>query len=353
MLGESNIPKAVLYYDPLSAWSLADSHGYGEDELDLKIVDLARGENFSPAFLRLNPKGTVPTLIVPFENTLAADTESRYKALTDVEAIIALLDRSRSATSRTHTTSAAPAPALSPATISLSAVAKNIITLLHSGPAAPELLFYLNARNHAELQKVAPTVSTFLKGRHGALERYLAENETSPVRVSEKTKTFWLEKKHATEELLAAVQDVDKADAELSEAGKKARQEYYENTKAAWEVGLSLVLTKLSKELVGPFALGDQISVADAHLVAWLAFLVELSGGSPTDNGAVAITRLEQHIGGGFTLPKDTVPVVGQTAGSEATTPTQAAAAPVAKLAVVWDAVKERPSWKKVYGGHA
>lgn len=158
--------------------------------------------------------------------------------------------------SHTHTTSAAPAPVLSPATIALSSTAKSIITLLHSAPASPELLFYLNARDLFELRKVAPGVLAFLKGRKGALERYLAENESKEVRISEKTKKFWLEKKDETEYLLSVLDDADKSDSELSESGRKAREEYFEKTKAAWEVGLALVLNKLCKESVGPFTLG-------------------------------------------------------------------------------------------------
>ncbi|KAI0052869.1 hypothetical protein FA95DRAFT_1482636 [Auriscalpium vulgare] len=350
MSAAENVPKAVLYYDPKS---VCEEKGYGADELDLKIVDLSVGENFSSAFLRLNPKGTVPTMVVPMQNTLSADTESRYKAVTDVEAIITLLDRSRSAISRTHTTSDAPAPALSPATIALSAVAKSIITLLHSSPAAPELLFYLNARDSAELQRVAPTIASFLKGRLDGLERFIAENEINEVRVSERTKGFWMEKKKSTEDLLTALKDASKAEAELDAAGKAARDEYFANTKAAWEVGLSVVLTKLSQQLVGPFALGEQISVVDVHLAAWLAWLVELSGGSTQDSGAVAIAKLEEHVGGGFALPKDTVAPGARATGSEAATPTQAATAPAAKLAVIWDTVKERPSWQKILGTRA
>lgn len=151
----------------------------------------------------------------------------------------------------------APAPSLSPATISLSAIAKTIISLIHSDPASPELLFYLNARDQPGLQQVAQTVLPFLKGRSDALSRYLAENESNPVRVSEKTKTFWLEKKQATDDLLGAVQYADKSDAELDAAAKTKRVEYFENTKVAWEVGLALVLEKLSKEIVGPFVLGN------------------------------------------------------------------------------------------------
>ena len=158
--------------------------------------------------------------------------------------------------SHTHTTSAAPAPALSPATVALSAMAKSIITLVHSPPASPESLFYFNARDSATLKTVSPSVSAFLKGRKGALERYLAENETSEIRVSEKTKRYWQEKKNATEELLATLGEADKSESDLSEGGKKAREEYFEKSKATWEIGLALVLTSLSKELVGPFALG-------------------------------------------------------------------------------------------------
>lgn len=252
----------------------------------------------------------------------------------------------------------------------MSAVAKSIITLLHSSPAAPELLFYLNARDSAELQRVAPTIASFLKGRLDGLERFIAENEINEVRVSERTKGFWMEKKKTTEDLLTALKDASKAEAELDAAGKAARDEYFANTKAAWEVGLSVVLTKLSQQLVGPFALGthsdplpgkrrqwlifvrlgEQISVVDVHLAAWLAWLVELSGGSTQDSGAVAIAKLEEHVGGGFALPKDTVAPGARATGSEAATPTQAATAPAAKLAVIWDTVKERPSWQKILG---
>ncbi|THH19728.1 hypothetical protein EW146_g1481 [Bondarzewia mesenterica] len=350
------VPKAVLYYDPHHVWSSAvrlalEEKGYGDDEVDLKMVDLAKGQNFSPSFLRLNPKGTLPALIVPFENTLPAEIESRYKAVTDTTAIVELLDRSRSAMSRTHTTSFAPAPVLSPATISLSGVSKTIIDLVHAGPASPELLFYMNARDSSTLHSVSKTVLPFLRGRCDALDRYLSDNKSSSISVSEKTKTFWLEKKRATEEMLITMSDAGKADAELSDAGKKYRQDYFDNTKAAWEVGLALVLTKLTKELVGPYALGDQFSIADIHIVAWLAWLIKLSGGSTMDNGADAIRKLEQHVGGGFRLPKDAFPPSSQAPSSEGTTPTNPVAQ--AKLSIIWDNVKERPSWKKVYGGNA
>ncbi|KAI0308231.1 hypothetical protein B0F90DRAFT_1681198 [Multifurca ochricompacta] len=315
MSGSNHIPKAVLYYDARSAWSLA---GYGKDELEPRLVELSKGENFSPTFLRLNPKGTVPTLVVPFENTLPADMESRYKAITETEALIAFLDKSRSIMSHTHTTSAAPAPDL---------------------PA---------------LRTVAPAVSAFLKGRKAALERYLSENEGNEIRVSEKTKKFWLEKKKATEDLLTPLNEADKGDPELSEVGRKAREEYFEKTKAAWEVGLALVLNEINKELIGPFALGEQISIVDVHLAAWLHELVILSGGTAQDSGVVAMSRLEEHVGGGFAFAKEGVSeaptAAGATTSSDGSTPALATTGSKSKLAALWDALAGRPSWQNVFG---
>lgn len=47
------------------------------------IPSTAKGENYDPTFLRLNPKATVPTLIVPLSNTLSEEVDSRYKAITE------------------------------------------------------------------------------------------------------------------------------------------------------------------------------------------------------------------------------------------------------------------------------
>ncbi|KAI0296168.1 hypothetical protein BC826DRAFT_908571 [Russula brevipes] len=351
-----HVPKAVLYYNPQSAWSIAallalEEKGYGKDEVDLKLVDLSKGENFSPSFLRLNPQGTVPTLVVPFENTLSPDMESRYRAITDTDALIAFLDKSRSTMSRTHTTSSAPAPALSPATVALSSAAKSIITLVHSGVASPDALFCLNARDLPALRAIAPSVSAFLKGRKQTLERHLAENESKEVRVSEKTNTFWLEKKRAIEALLIVLDQADKSDSELSESGRTARQEYFDKSKAIWEVDLAVVLNNVSKELVGPYALGEQISIVDVHLAAWLRALVTLSGGSIRDSGTAAIARLEEYVGGRAAFTKDMVTASAtRTMDSDgsATAPTTTTSRP--RLAVLWDALATRSSWQQVFG---
>lgn len=90
------------------------------------------------------------------------------------------------------------------------------------------------------------------------------------------------------------------------------------------------------------YCTGDQFSIADLHLAGWTARLVSLAGGAADDDGNTAIGKLEGHIGGGFTLPKNFQAVDARRKDPQ----------PVhqSKLAAFWDAVRERPSWKKVYG---
>jgi hypothetical protein len=86
------------------------------------------------------------------------------------------------------------------------------------------------------------------------------------------------------------------------------------------------------------------------HLAAWLHELVVLSGGSARDSGAVAMARLEEHVGGGFAFAKDVVlPLPGTSLDGSGLAPSTTTAAK-AKLAVVWDALASRPSWQKVFG---
>lgn len=85
---------------------------------------------------------------------------------------------------------------------------------------------------------------------------------------------------------------------------------------------------------------GDQISIADLHLAGWLARIVSLSGGSITEDGDAVTAKVEKHIGGGFQFPKD-APATGGAVGARAT--------PQSKLSAFWDAIKDRPSFQRVY----
>ncbi|KZP31389.1 hypothetical protein FIBSPDRAFT_926046 [Athelia psychrophila] len=304
------------------------------------------GENFAPTFLRLNPKGTVPTLVVPLQKTLGPDTESRYRPITDTKAIVEFLDKGRSVMSRTNTTSDAPAPALAPATISFSSTSATIIDdILHSEGGSPNSLLYMNARDDAQLKALAVFLFPFLKSRHEALSGFIAEASNEQSHLSQKTKAFYVEKQTSTQTLLDVFSKADVATAALDATAKAAREDYFATAKTAWEADLKESLTKLNGEIIGPYCLvpapaGDQISIADLHLAGWLARIVSLSGGSISEDGDTVTAKVEAHIGGGFQFPKE-APATGGAVGARTT--------PQSKLAAFWDAIKDRPSFQRVY----
>ncbi|KAF7436789.1 hypothetical protein PC9H_003622 [Pleurotus ostreatus] len=345
----TQVPKAVLYYsteDPWSAVALLalEEKGYGRDELDLRVVDIGKGEHFKPTFLRLNPKATVPTLIVPLQKTLSEDVESRYKAITDSVAIADFLDKSRSALSRTHTTSALPAPVLTPATIAFASTSRIIINdILHGDDADPTALKYLDATDDASLLALSKEVLPLLTGQHLTLSQLLSDSEGGDVHVSEKVKGLWRQRKSEVDAYLEIFSHADKPGSGLDLELKQKRDEYFARAKLAWELKLKESMSMLSKEMIGPYVLGDQLSVADLHLMAWLARMIKLAGGSFSDDGNTAIAKLENRVGNGFKLPQDYHL-------SELQRQEGASAATQSKLAAFWDAVGERASWKKVYG---
>ncbi|EJF66744.1 hypothetical protein BD309DRAFT_973410 [Dichomitus squalens] len=349
----SALPKAALYYSPNSIWASVpllalEEKGYGADEVDLKVVDISKGENFEPTYLRLNPGGTVPTLVVPLQKTLSPEIESRYKAIQDTKSIVEFLDKSRSAQSRTHTTSTAPSPSLAPATIAFNAASHEIVDLLHSQAADPNALFYMNARSETELKALATKLIPFLVGRRDALARLLTESDAGNISASDKTRSFWQVKKIATDKFLQVFEEAEKSEGELSDDARQRREEYLKSSHAAW-TALKDVLITLNKEIIGPYALGDQLSIADLHLAAWLSRIASLSGATPAEDGTSVLGKIEAHVGDEFTLPKEFSVVearrrAGLVAGNIEPSERQN------KLAAFWDAIKERPSWKKVYG---
>ncbi|KAH9486955.1 hypothetical protein JR316_0001021 [Psilocybe cubensis] len=343
----AHLPKAVLYYSPVSVWSAVvlltiDEKGYGPDEIDFRSVDLSKGENYDLTFLRLNPKATVPALLVPYENTLTDAEESRYKALTSTKAIVEFLDKSRSALSRTQTTSRAPAPSLTPATIAATNSCKVIIDdILHIEEANPNTLRYVNARDDESLRALAKELVPSMKQRQKVLLEHLAEAEQGSARVSEKVKKLWADKLDAINVILAVLADAETAESDLGEEGRAQRQAFYKTARQAWETNLSQVMTQLSKEMVGPYTLGDQFSIADLHLAGWLTRVAKLAGGQSSDDGETIARKLEGHIGGGFRFARDFI--------TEQARREKAAVEKGSKVGAFWDALRERASWKKVY----
>jgi hypothetical protein len=148
-----------------------------------------------------------------------------------------------------------------PATIAALTTCKAIVDILHSNEANPNTLRYLNARDDASLVVLAKDTLASLKERQQKLVKYLAEAESGEMRVSEKVKKLWSEKLDATNVILTVLVDADKSESELDEGAKASRQAFFKTAKQAWETNLGGTLVKLSKEMVGPYALGKYCDV--------------------------------------------------------------------------------------------
>lgn len=74
-----------------------------------------------------------------------------------------------------------------------------------------------------------------------------------------------------------------------------------------------------------------------------------LSGATPSEDGNAVLAKIEAHVGDGLTLMKEfSIAEARRRAGIPAAgvEPTERQS----KLAAFWDSVKERSSWKRVYG---
>lgn len=113
--------------------------------------------------------------------------------------------------------------------------------------------------------------------------------------------------------------------------------------------------------------LGDQLSLADIHLAVWLARIAHLSGALPDEDGNSVIEKIEGLVGAGFVkdisivearrraglgsaLPGAGTEGKSEGAVSQTIQPSTDKSPRQSRLAAFWETIKERPSWKKVYG---
>ncbi|KZW02009.1 hypothetical protein EXIGLDRAFT_760237 [Exidia glandulosa HHB12029] len=306
---------AKLYYGKTSFWSAVVrmtivEKGYGEDEIEFKLIDMVAGDNYKPEYLLINPFGTVPALVVPLEKSLAPDMEVKYKALTDSKPIVEFLDKSRSALSHTHTTSAAPAPVLTPATISHLNISSRLIDTIRGEPSVAAFVWSAKAESDL-LAKAKSPLGTTVQSRYTKLQQILSDDETYVPKKVLPTLQERFTRLGAAAKAFEAVQIEASARTPEQQAAIDAHLAKYPEL---WEQGLPKILAVFEQEIVGPLALGDQVSLADMYLAVWLTRITKLSGGDGTPEGV------------------DKIPGVGP------------------KVKAYWAAIIERPSWKAVFG---
>ncbi|EST08609.1 Glutathione S-transferase, N-terminal [Kalmanozyma brasiliensis GHG001] len=326
----SEVPKATLYTFDGSVWASAPrlalvEKGYASSDIDIKTVDLVKAENFDPSYLRINSKGTVPTLVVPLLETTSAEVATKFRAITDTKAILEFLDKSRRASAVSGDEAAAPAPILAPATIEGKAVSDEIIRLVHDASVDPNFLL-LGARSEAELNAAKGGLpGTFVTNRNNALLAHARELESGSASkafdgsanpkssaIHENLKKWYANKIESQALLTSAYVNGDAAAiAQLTQA-----------TTAGWKA-VGETLAKLETVVQGPFALGDQISLADLHVIPWLARLGAVATGLTGDKDPLASLNAVLGASGGK---------VGE------------------KVRGLWTNFSERPSFKTVYG---
>jgi hypothetical protein len=76
---------------------------------------------------------------------------------------------------------------------------------------------------------------------------------------------------------------------------RKDRDAFYTECRAMWEVELRKSLEGLEAAIKGPYTLGDQICLADIHLMGWLARIVKLAGGTRTKDGVLELEKWVGH----------------------------------------------------------
>ncbi|ORX37725.1 hypothetical protein BD324DRAFT_623016 [Kockovaella imperatae] len=292
---KQDVPKAILYTWPASVWSnvpllCLHEKGYGEDEYIVKHVDLSKGENFSPSYLKINKNGTVPTLVVPTAETTSADVDSRYRSLRDTITICDFLDQARSANT-VNTTSSRPAPTLSPATIEGKAIVDEIIALVHLPSVDPNFLA-MSARDETELKQKAESASgAMVRDRRASLDKYIKEAKEGASHGGsfETSIVKFLEERFAANEMIYKVYTGGSNPEDL--------KMFYEASAKIWNTGIPDCLDRLEGLIQddGPFTMGDQVSLADLHVISWLSRVVALAANSKP---ALEIDALEKVLGG-------------------------------------------------------
>lgn len=110
-------------------------------------------------------------------------------------------------------------------------------------------------------------------------------------------------------------------------------------TKAHWK-SVFETLVKLNSLITGPFALGDQVSLADVHLMAWFARLLAVCEGlkENQESGKKEFEALENSL-------------LNECLGNElGNVKTVVQGLRDGKLRSYWDELKGRESFKAVYG---
>ncbi|OAQ58178.1 hypothetical protein VFPFJ_11673 [Purpureocillium lilacinum] len=237
-------PQFTLHTDFASQWAYVahlaiDEKGYDASEYDTKQVGLLQGENFAPAYVKINPNGTIPSLTSP----------SLTQPLTESADIAKYIDATRP-----------NSPSLFPTDPTKLARVEELISHVHQDKLSTNLVL-LQARGPEEWEaNKAGSVETFLGNRQEKLITYGAANPDIPLYASRTP-------------LNGHIYDLYRA----SKIGPE-QEEFFTATEQGYK-DYAAGLRELDSMLVLPFAAGETVTAADLHIVPWLAHAMWAAGG--------------------------------------------------------------------------
>ncbi|KAI8711415.1 GST N-terminal domain-containing protein [Fusarium sp. LHS14.1] len=238
-------PKLTLYSFVGSQWAgvahlaLAEK-GFSADDYEIKEINLAAAENFAPEYLKINPNGTVPSLV----------SSALEKPLVESMDILRYVDSLGKAT-------------LVPRDSKMQQKAQQIIDHVHSADVNTNVILF-DARDAKEMEaKKASKWKDFLQNRQNRLEH---EHKAAPDNAFY---SFKREENGAVNRLYAAEIGTD-------------HQQFFEISHHQYRTFAS-GMNKLEDILVLPFAAGDSLTEADLHVIPWLSHALRGAGTEPTD----------------------------------------------------------------------
>ncbi|KAM6506186.1 hypothetical protein FSOLCH5_014371 [Fusarium solani] len=238
-------PKLTLYSFVGSQWAgvahlaLAEK-GFSTDDYEVKEINLAAAENFAPEYLKINPHGTVPSLV----------SSALEKPLVQSMDILRYVDSVGEAT-------------LVPKAPEVQQKAQQIIDHVHSADVDTNVILF-DARDTKEMEaKKASMWKDFLQNRQTKLEQ---KHKAAPDNAFY---SFKREENGAVNRLYTTELGAD-------------HQQFFETSHSQYRTFAS-GMNKLEEILVLPFAAGDSLTEADFHAIPWLSHAMWGAGTEPTD----------------------------------------------------------------------
>lgn len=180
---------------------------------------------------------------------------------------------------------------MAPATIDGKALSDSVIELVHR-PAVDPNFIALSALDNEDLERKSRSgPGKALAARREALQSYLIEAQkvASESSVASKEGSLTLEQKivQFLEEKLRSSEEVWQL--YHGQTGEEKLKQFFDISLKTWTERLPETFGKLEEMIEEPYFLGDQISLADLHVITWLTRLVSIADGSPTKEGLSAL----------------------------------------------------------------